>query len=631
MVTLTADLKGTIDGIHFTLELHILGGPLALQFKLDDPIPLLKVYNWGSEELHKLIGIGLPDLTGGPWSKIIDIGSPPVGLIPSVWLAPGSSTDAFHMELALNPPIKIGGTANYGGLEITVEPNFSILALYLIYNKAAGGLDFKAKVEIPNQVSKAKAALGAAGESARTQMVSYPFPVPPQSSKSSFQLHYFGLGQRIGPDPVTGVTDPIETIFAQIEDQFKTNDPAEILTGLARNFYKPDRDWFIGAHLTLRNWDLKIIFNDPAMYGVRVACPETPTTFFSGFLFEILYEKLGPNLGVYFGALTLPDTLRRINIDGVILILPGFSIWIYTNGDFRVNVGWPLGQSSIGIQLAELTGKAGFYFAKLRSSDNPGYKPGKGTDFDPIIKFGIGVGVYVSVSVNAGIFSASLDASLTATLQGLLAWKGKEVDGRSEGSSMSNPPDHYWFAGTADLLILIQGSVDFVVIKASVTIKLTASTDMALETGCKTLIYVAAGVEAEASIKIIFFTIHFHFSIQVSHTFIIGSGDKTASINGPVNMPGGTGEIQSPDVAAAQKTLRQLIDRQVAHPAIGLVVVAHGRSHDFLITSQQKPQVGQEMIGPHHEVAPFVEGRWRASRLVECFLNEAEYCLVVLA
>src|SRR5205085_482125 len=110
----------------------------------------------------------------------------------------------------------------------------------------------------------------------------------------------------------------------------------------ARTFYHPDRNWFIGLDVELRGFRIMLLFNDPAMYGLRVSVAMQPPTPFSGFLFEILYQKLSPNLGVYYGALTLPYFMRRIVIDGVILILPGFAIWVYTNGDFRVNVGWPL-------------------------------------------------------------------------------------------------------------------------------------------------------------------------------------------------------------------------------------------------------------------------------------------------
>ena len=69
---------------------------------------------------------------------------------------------------------------------------------------------------------------------------------------------------------------------------------------------------------------------------------------------------------------------------------------------------------------------------------------------------------------------------------------------------------------------------------------------------------------------------------------------------------------------------------QVAHPAICFVVKAQGGCHDLLVADQQKPQIGDEMIGTHHVAAPFLEGLRRASRPVECDLDQAMQCLVIL-
>lgn len=337
------------------------------------------------------------------------------------------------------------------------------------------------------------------------------------------------MGQRIGPTVQTvGDENPMETIFGQLETQLHGDDPRAIITQLAKTFYHPDRDWFIAADMRLRELRLRLRFNDPAMYGLEISIPPTtPPTFFSGLLFEILYQKLSPNLGVYYGALTLPYGMRRIPLSGFILILPGFSAWIYTNGDFRINVGWPVTpNNAIGISLDILTGWAGFYFSKLRSGDNPGALPG--VSYNPILEFGIGITVSASISMKAGPLSASLSASLAATFQGLLAWKGNET-----GSSLSSPPDHYWFAGTAAIAVVLQGSVDLCILKASVMISVSVSAGIAFEKDYQTVIPVSASVSVRVSVKIFFFTIHLSFNATIRHTFYIGQGTP-ASINGPL-------------------------------------------------------------------------------------------------
>lgn len=525
--------RGPKGSVPVQFDVTKAGGPLSFRLVVERPVSLADIWNALSEQIDRLIGTHLPEIPKGPWDAILD-----QHVQATLWIAPTAAPNGgygAYLELLLvdkdgyPQPFTLGGETKVGPVSISLQPSVTVLGLYLGHDAAAGGLDVRAKIQTPTTGAHALRAGGSPSGGASTQMVSYPFPLPPQNSYRVFQLIYFGLGQKVGPDPVGPNTqDPIATIFAQLKSQLAANDPKTVLTKVAQNFYKPDRDWFIAAELGLRQWNLRLIFNDPAMYGIEItAMPSTPAGFFDGLLFEILYQKLGPNLGVYYGALDLPYTLRRIPMEGFILILPGFSIWIYTNGDFRVNVGWPVGPNSIGIQVDVLTGYAGFYFAKLRSGDNPGANPT--VTYNPILEFGIGLAVVCNVSVNASIFSASLSISLSASLQGLLAWQGPD-DG---GGSLASTPGAYWFAGSASISVLLQGSVDFVILKASVTVSFQAAASFAIENGYTTLISASADVSVEVSVKIIFFTIHLSFSAHISHSFTIGSG-PLASPDGPL-------------------------------------------------------------------------------------------------
>ncbi len=457
----------TLFGVKADLNVQVAGGPLSINLAPKEPISLIDLWELISTELDKLVGVSLPNITSGPWAKIFQVDQATT-VMPSFWLVPTGSNLAVYLQLDLSEPIGIGGTTSFGGLTITLEPNIQIWSLYIGYTQDQG-VDLRAKISIPTQPGPK--ALPGAGDEQKFAIVSYPFPVPSQNSVGVFQLKYLGIGQRVGPNVVVNSNDPMAAIFEQLETQLIGNDPTTILTDLATNFYKPDRNWFIAADLAFRGWQLRVLFNDPAMYGLELSAPMQPLTPFSGLLFEILYQKLSPNLGVYYGALTLPYFMRRIVLQGVILILPGFSIWVYTNGDFRVNIGWPLGNSSIGIQVGILNGIAGFYFAKLRSADNPGAQ--SGPQYDLILQFGIGLSVFVRQSFIASIFSATISVTVTATLQGLLAWR--------TGGITSGPPDHYWFAGTAGVAVLLQGTVDFSILKASVTVSLTANASVAFE------------------------------------------------------------------------------------------------------------------------------------------------------
>jgi len=516
------EVVGSVFDTDIELNVQVAGAPLSISLAPKQPLNFLQIWNEVSDVMQNIAGFGLPDLSGGPWGKMLQ--SSLQSVQPTLWISPsggqGGSTAAY-LELAFGSPIHIGGSWDIGGgLTVWLAPNIDIYSIYIGYDSTAG-FSLRAKIQIiPGPDSSPPTAAAA-------KIVTYPFPVPAQDSAGVFKVNYIGLGQRVGPTVNVTSDDPLAAIFQELETQLIGEDPYTILTTLATKFYHPDRNWFIAADLEMRGFRIRVLFNDPSMYGLEISVPGSPITPFAGLLFEILYQKLSPNLGVYYGALTLPYALRRIPLEGVILILPGFSIWVYTNGDFRVNIGWPMGNASIGIQVAVLVGTAGLYFAKLRSGDNPGV-PTK-VDYNPILEFGLGVSLYVHESFNASIFSATLDVTLGGTFQGLLAWETGE-------GSMSGPPDHYWFAATVSLSVLIQGTVDFSIIKASVLIQFTANAGVAFETGCQTLIVVSAEVRVEVRVKIVFFTIGLSFHTSISKTWQMGSGSQVASLNGPVAM-----------------------------------------------------------------------------------------------
>lgn len=580
--TVTLTFRGKVLTVPVTLQLYFRGGPISLQLSLQYPILLTDIWQKISDALYDVSGLRLPDLTEGPWSAFLDIKAKTT-VSPTLWITPTGSDGNYsaYLSLDFSDAINIGGDWKMGPLTVTMQPNIEILALYISYDKGKGGFDFKAKINVPTQPSDCKLLAAGSPAGSKNEIVSYPFPLPSQGSIPTFYLHYLGLGQRVGPTAVVTGDDPMNTIFDQLENQLIGDDPKEILTKLATKFYQPDRNWFIAADVSFGGFRLKALFNDPSMYGLQLTAQAG--TRLEGLLFEILYQRLGPNLGVYYGALTLPDKLRRIVLNGVILILPGFSIWIYTNGDFKVSIGWPLGKVSIGIQVGILTGIAGFYFAKLRSADNPGAQPS--VNYNPILTFGIGISVFVQQGFNASIFSATISVTVTATFQGMLAWR---AGSSPSGSMLANSPDHYWFAGTAGLAVLIQGSVDFAILKASVTISLNANVGVAFETDFLTQIAVSASVSVQVSVKVIFFTIHLSFSTSISHTFYIGSGSTPASINGPLGpglaiaggpqtqilaAPGGVllsrEAIHADALAAVDRLIARIVVTEAALPAFG--------------------------------------------------------------
>jgi hypothetical protein len=472
-----------------------------------------------------------------PWKEILSVEIAPyltvaIGDAPAVQLLVQLYRDNVY-------GIRLGGA--YG--PITVEPNFTVYDLIVGYDKAKGGLDVRARVNFAEQKSARAARLAAAGDATpagepdgKTAIVSYPFPMPSQGG-SNFQVKYFGLGQRFGPTVDLKADDPLARMFDELEKNFTTNDPKQLLDTLA-GYYDPARDWFVAAHLVVRGWELRAVFNDPVLYGLEITCAVDQ---FKGLLLEILYQKLGPHLGVYYGALTMPERYRQINLGAVALTLPSFKIWIYTNGDFKVSVGWPLGENSIGIQVYVFTGGGGFYFGKLRSGDNPASgaqalrERGSSalanvTSYNPVVVFGLAAWFGVGRSISAGPFSASLSLTAQGTFQGILAWESAAA-----GGNVSKQPDYFWFAATVGIVGQLQGEVDLSVVKLSILVRLSVVAGIAFETGYGTEINIVARVDAQARLKILFITISVGFHTTISTSFTITQGAAPASLAGPQN------------------------------------------------------------------------------------------------
>ncbi|GJM35039.1 MAG: hypothetical protein DHS20C18_40400 [Saprospiraceae bacterium] len=434
------------------------------------------------------------------------------------------SVDSDTLGVNLNPP----DLAKY---HIDIEPNITVYSLMAGYTTEKG-FDVSAKVKFHDQTGSDTQTLTASSsddDSGKPSVVKFPFPTP-SPKLPLFKLNYIGLGQRFGPPLPQDTNDfanALSTIFTELEKTFTSNDPEYLLTNLVQEYYQPDRGWFFGLHIDIKGWDLKVLFNDPVLYGLEISVGEGGGQF-AGLDLIILYEKLGPHLGVYYGKLTIPEAYRTIELGAVSLTLPTVQIWIYTNGDFKVNVGWPLGPESIGIQVYIFTGSCGFYFGKLRSGDNP-QNPNPPVVYNPILEFGLGLSVGLGRSFQSGPFSASLSLTLQGTFQGVLAWEEDKGD-------ITHTPDYYWFAATVSLVGTLQGEVDLKIITLSVMVKMSVTAGIAFETDYGTVVAVIAKVEAKASVKVLFVKITVSFSATISETFTLSTGPNgNASLDGPQN------------------------------------------------------------------------------------------------
>tara|TARA_R110000868_G_scaffold119310_6_gene316006 strand:+ start:15919 stop:22911 length:6993 start_codon:yes stop_codon:yes gene_type:complete len=464
-----------------------------------------------------------------PWSLIFE-----TKVAPSLKVLVSDTNKVISLILTLfekdntDSGVQIGG--KYG--PISIEPFFTVYEIIIGYDKKKGGMNLSARVTFEDQKDSVELLEGTyqistATEKKKTEVVKFPFPVPDQGT-SNFKINYVGLGQRFGPPLPTNPNDfgnALEVIFKDLIKNLTSNNPQEILKDLVKNYYHRDREWFVGVDVEIKGWQVRFIFNDPVLYGLQISCT---VDNFKGLNLIILYIKLGPDLGVYYGKLTIPEAYRQLNFGAVALSLPNIQIWVYTNGDFLINIGWPLGSESIGIEVYIFTGGCGFYFGKLRSGDYP-QNPKPLVPYNPIIVFGLGVWFGVGRSFRKGPLSASLSLTLQGTFQGILAWE--------EGNgAITKAPDYFWFASTVGVIGQLEGSVDLKIIKISILVRLSVTAGIAFETDYNTLVNVTANVQVAASVKILFIKITVSFSATISQTFILTHGGKgDASLNGPQN------------------------------------------------------------------------------------------------
>ena len=272
----------------------------------------------------------------------------------------------------------------------------------------------------------------------------------------------------------------------------------------------------------------KAIFSDPAIYGGRIEIGSAPDEAkglwkaLGGLVVEIAYRKISDELGAWSGFVTLPDKFRKIKFsEKLTLYLPTVGVIVYTNGDWRVDVGWPFSRdTALRIDFTTggipFTGGVGFYLAKLRSADDPATF---GEEFALIWRFGVGLMFGLNKEWKKGPLSLSAGIYGFVTFEGFLASK--------HGALTEYGVDYYWFAGQLGVVVYANGQANFKIISASISFEARIVVGMAVETNHRTVLVIIATVTVELSIKIIFVRITFSFSATFEiANWSFGSSDQ---------------------------------------------------------------------------------------------------------
>jgi LysM repeat protein len=346
-------------------------------------------------------------------------------------------------------------------------------------------------------------------------------PAVPGSGTQVLDLEFLGVGQRVAitgsvPTEMDKIIDALEASMQPPADP--TKNPVTQLKNLS---YDAGSNWLIGTRFTVMSTlRMDLIFNDPVVYGLLIQLSGEKAGIFAGLRFEILYRKVTDTIGVYHIELTLPDVMRHLEFGEVSITLPVVTLDIYTNGNFRIDLGYPPSLTdfsrSFSVQVFPFTGFAGLYFAMLSGETSTNVPKVTSGHFGTVVEFGFALQVGVGKTLSLGILSGGISITVGGALQGVLGWY-------SPNDSNLPSARYHHITGTVALIGKVYATVDFGIVSASVSLTVYASISMDVESYKAILIQVSAGVSVEVSIKIIFVRIHFSFNATITESFTIGS------------------------------------------------------------------------------------------------------------
>jgi hypothetical protein len=416
-------------------------------------------------------------------------------------------------------------------------------------------------------------------------------PSPPGTGGKYLDLRLLALGQHVavaGLPTAGSVRQAIELMAA-----LRPPEPGRV----PEVGFDPESGWIIGTDLgILRFGDdapdgqqgyvvtAQVIFNDPRLYGLRLALAGDAAKVFKNLDFQILYRQVSDTLGVYEAEITLPDSMRRLSIGVYTVTLPVFAVAVYTNGDFQVDAGFPWnGDFSRSFTIEGIiapgipvTGSAGFYFGKLSSASTELVPKATNGSFNPVLVFGIGMQAGFGKSVEYGVLKAGFSLTAVGILEGVLA-AFNPYQPALTNTALTNTAltytgqlqESYYFRlrGTFGIAGRLYGSVDFSVVKAEVNVSLSVMVELVYESYASLSISVVLAVDVAVSISIEFgafaIKISFSFSMRLKETFTLDN-------------PGG-----NPPWVTAGRSARQLLSgpadlrlRHLRAPSLGLATAA---------------------------------------------------------
>ncbi|MBD5106305.1 MAG: hypothetical protein HDT41_04930, partial [Lachnospiraceae bacterium] len=339
------------------------------------------------------------------------------------------------------------------------------------------------------------------------------FPVIKNAGDRLFSLKYLGIGQHIQVDIPASFED---TAFPDVLENMKKTIRKEGRPGLDMN-----NNWVAALQLKLINAiDITLLMCDPVFYGLQVDVGNGSDLVeqLAGLSFTVLYSKVTENIGMFYARLKIPEAFRKIELGAIQLCLGEIGVWIYTNGNFKIDMGFPHNKdfsNSFGLTYLLFTGKGGFYFGLLNGDTSQAVPEVSKGHFEVVLELGIGISAGIGREIAAGPLKAGAYVMLVAIFEGILANYVPAVEGQKDSV-------YYKVKACAGVTVSIYGSVDFVLIQVGFSVNLSFMADLVLERYQSTELSVHLSVSVDAYIKILFIQISFSFKFTWEDTFILG-------------------------------------------------------------------------------------------------------------
>lgn len=508
-------LSGDDGGIAFGIQLPQADGKLEIKIQgvltLSIELFQLKYIDYTSgDTTEKLLVVVLHN----SFMEVLGVRMPPgTGLIDFALFVPTSNPDQLGWLAAYNEGQNgVGDDGGEGGESGGGEEE----EIAQLTETASGAWEYKAQREMTQQQDERAVMLkieaeaeADGGDGGKGNGNGGGSPV--------FELVYLGGGQRVGPDPASPPTN-FQGFLTFMQGDFWD----AVKSGNYSEVYHPDSNWLIIADFKLLGIvEVGFVFYD---YTPFYSLTLNVTGYFN---FEITYTKISDSIGMFYANLALPDSLRTFQVGAASLTLPSIGVTVYTNGNWKLDVGFPVGDDwsrSFQVQAmagpVPVTGAGGFYLASLSSATSDIFV---GT-YPSILAFGFAARLGVGKDFTSGPLKAGISVTFFGIIEGAAGYLSNGA------TNIFSKPDALSLKGQFGLIGEIYGSIDFKIISASVNVTLSASIGIELlwepyfpQSGRdgSILIYVEASVKlsVKVSINLGLFSISISFSFNASFRF----------------------------------------------------------------------------------------------------------------